>query len=187
VPEFLGGNRAFHHWLQPVFEHGHDVAHAAHGAHDLALEWTLMTASVLIAGFGAFIAYMIYYRGAWSADAIAGVGGGAPYQLVYNKYWVDEIYWATFGKGTLALSRAAAWFDANVIDGIVNATATVTRAIARVEGAFDNRVVDAIVNILANRTYDLGSRLRRVQTGSINAYLYVIVGTVTLVLIARLL
>jgi hypothetical protein len=32
----------------------------------------------------------------------------------------------------------------------------------------------------------LGSRLRRVQTGHINTYLYVAVGAVTLVLIARL-
>ena len=68
----------------------------------------------------------------------------------------------------------------------MNASAAVTRAAARLEGAFDTRFVDGIVNALANRTFDLGMRLRRVQTGNINAYLYVIVGTVTLVLLARL-
>jgi NADH-quinone oxidoreductase subunit L len=79
-----------------------------------------------------------------------------------------------------------AWLDARVIDGFVDGSAALTRAIARLEGRFDARVVDAIVNGLANATYALGGRLRRVQTGSINAYLYVVVGTVALVLIARL-
>jgi len=73
-----------------------------------------------------------------------------------------------------------------VIDGIVDGSATLTRGIARLEGRFDAVVVDGLVNALANATGALGARLRRVQTGNINTYLYVVVGTVTLVLIARL-
>jgi NADH-quinone oxidoreductase subunit L len=73
-----------------------------------------------------------------------------------------------------------------VIDGIVDGSAALTRGIARLEGRFDACVVDAAVNGLANAIYALGGRLRRVQTGSINTYLYVVVGTVALVLIARL-
>jgi len=106
--------------------------------------------------------------------------------VLVHKYWLDEAYWATFGRGTLLLASAASWFDARVIDGIVDGSATVTRGIARLEGRFDAVVVDGIVNGLAEATYRLGTRMRRLQTGNINAYLYVVVGTVALVLIARL-
>lgn len=114
------------------------------------------------------------------------MAGGAPYRILYNKYYVDELYWAVFVRGTLLLARIGAWFDATIVDGIVNGAARVTVAISWLEGLFDNRIIDGAVNVIADRTYDLGSRLKRVQTGSINAYLYVIVGTVTLVLLARL-
>ncbi len=86
----------------------------------------------------------------------------------------------------LRLAQLGKWLDTRVIDGIVDGSAAVTRGIARLEGRFDARVVDAIVNGLANATCALGGRVRRVQTGRINTYLYVVVGMVTLVLIARL-
>jgi len=79
-----------------------------------------------------------------------------------------------------------AWLDTRVIDGLVDGSATVTRGIARLEGRFDAVVVDGIVNGLAEATYRVGGRMRRLQTGNINAYLYVVVGTVAVVLIARL-
>jgi NADH-quinone oxidoreductase subunit L len=185
VPEFLGGGNRFEAWLAPVFEHGHAVAE--HAGHDVGLEWTLMAISVAVAASGVFLAYLLYYRRTLSADALAEVGGGAPYTLLYNKYYVDELYNAVFVRGVLLLARFWAWFDGAIIDGIVNGVAYLTTVVSAFNGIFDNRVVDALVNLVANWTYALGTRLRRVQTGGINAYLYVIVGTVTIVLIARLL
>ncbi len=185
VPEFLGGSNHFHAWLAPVFEHGaHGGAH--HGHHDVAMEWTLMMISVAVAATGVFIAYLFYFRQSFSAARVAAIGGGGPYTLLLNKYYVDEIYNFVVIGGTLLISRFLAWFDGAIVDGIVNATAAITRRVSAFNGMFDNRVVDALVNLLANRTYALGTRLRHVQTGGINAYLYVIVGAVTVVLLARL-
>ena len=39
-------------------------------------------------------------------------------------------------------------------------------------GLFDNYVVDGLVNFASNVTFAVGGRLRRLQTGSINGYLY---------------
>jgi NADH-quinone oxidoreductase subunit L len=150
------------------------------------MEWLLMATSVAVAAGGAFVAFVIYQRRAVSADGIAAIAGGAPYRLLVNKYYLDEVYWAIFGRGVLLLARLGAWVDRVVIDGVVDGSATVTRGIARLEGRFDNVVVDGIVNRLADLTLALGGRLRRLQTGNVNTYLYVVVGTVTLVLIARL-
>jgi NADH-quinone oxidoreductase subunit L len=182
VPSGLGGGDRFAAWLAPVFASGP----ATHGTYAASREWTLMAVAVAVATAGFGVAYLVYERRAISADALAAAAGGGPYRLLVNAYYLDALYWAVFGRGALLLARLGAWFDTRVIDGIVDGSAAVTRGVARLEGRFDTYVVDALVNRLADATYALGGRLRRVQTGSINAYLYVVVGTVTLVLIARL-
>jgi NADH-quinone oxidoreductase subunit L len=87
-------------------------------------------------------------------------------------------------RGTLGLSRALAWFDATVVDGIVNGAATLTRLVSTINGLIDDYLVDGLVNFIANFTNWLGGLVRRLQTGSINAYLYGIVVVVTAVLFA---
>jgi len=184
VPEAFGGGNRFAAWLAPVFAHGHAPAH--HASHDVSMEWTLMLVSVAVAAAGMLVAWLIYLRRSVSADAIAGVAGGAPYRIFAGKWFFDEIYAAVVVRGTLLLARFGRWFDATILDGIVDGSATVTRGIARLEGRFDSVIVDGIVNRLADGTYALGGRLRRLQTGNVNAYLYVVVGTVALILLARI-
>ena len=88
---------------------------------------------------------------------------------------VYTLYDLVFVRGVLLLSRAAAWFDQHVIDGIVNLSAVTVREISRLGGFLDDLVVDGAVNAVANATYAVGGRVRRIQTGAINAYLYVVV------------
>jgi NADH-quinone oxidoreductase subunit L len=78
-----------------------------------------------------------------------------------------------------------AWFDQHIIDGVVNLSATVTVFGAWLSGLIDNYVVDGLVNLAANATLAAGGRLRRLQTGSINGYLYGILAAVTLILLVR--
>jgi NADH-quinone oxidoreductase subunit L len=91
-----------------------------------------------------------------------------------------------FVDGLLAVTRAAAWFDRNVIDFIVNSAATVTTWVAWVYGLFDHYVVDGAVNGVASVSSFFGGRVRQLQTGSINGYLYVIVIAVLGVMVAQL-
>ena len=179
-----------HHAGPAGTDEGHGELGAAHGepgahAHDVTTEYLLMAASVGIALLGIFLAYLMYYRHALNPATFAAVGGGLPYKLVYNKYYVDEIYYGTVLAGTLALSRVLAWFDKTVIDGIVNGTAAMTRLTSWVNGRFDLHIIDGLVNLTANVIDRFGGAVRRIQTGSINAYLYVIVVVVTAVLFAR--
>jgi NADH-quinone oxidoreductase subunit L len=85
----------------------------------------------------------------------------------------------------LALTRASAWFDDQIIDGVVNLAARLTVLGSWLSGLFDNFVVDGLVNFAAIFTQDLGGRLRRLQTGSINGYLYGILAAVTVILLVR--
>jgi NADH-quinone oxidoreductase subunit L len=127
----------------------------------------------------------MYQRKAIRPEVFAEAAGGWAYKAVYNKYWVDEAYYAVFLGGTIGLARMLAWFDRTVIDGVVNGSALVTRVASSINGAFDFRVVDGLVNLTADIIHGFGGFVRRIQTGSINAYLYVVVVVVTAVLFAR--
>jgi NADH-quinone oxidoreductase subunit L len=117
----------------------------------------------------------MYYRGALSYALFSNALGGVPYRLVLDKYYVDEIYELIFVRGGLALCRLMAWFDGNVIDGIVNLAATLVRAFAWIGGQFDQWVVDGAVNAVGAITQFMGRRIRNLQTGAISAYLYVVI------------
>src|SRR5438309_5867850 len=81
--------------------------------------------------------------------------------VVFNKYYVDELYDATVVRSTHFFSRALYWFDQNLIDGVVNLMATIGRTIAYVDAAFDQKVVDGAVNLLGDAFLHGGAKLRR--------------------------
>jgi len=67
----------------------------------------------------------------------------------------------------------------------VNLVAVITVFGSWLSGLFDNYVVDAIVNLAANTTLAAGERLRRLQTGSINGYLYGLLAAVMVILLVQ--
>jgi NADH:ubiquinone oxidoreductase subunit 5 (subunit L)/multisubunit Na+/H+ antiporter MnhA subunit len=104
---------------------GKDIAviHGAlpHEAHHLdPIEYVTMAISLTVAISGILLARAMYQTKRASPDRVAELGGGVIYRTVLNKYYVDELYQMVFVGGLLALSRAAAWFDQNVIDFIVS-------------------------------------------------------------------
>ena len=90
-------------------------------------------------------------------DWVSELCGGALYRTVLNKYYVDEVYDGGSVRPYLMASRAAAWFDFHIIDGIVNLAATLTVFSSWLSGLFDHYVVDGLVNLASNVTLDCGS------------------------------
>jgi len=184
-PHILGGGAWFERFLSPVFEaHGELAVHAAAEPSE-AFEMALMVLSLAMAGVGIAVAYAMYHRRSLSPERFTNLARGAIYRVLYNKYYVDEIYEAVFVRGTLSLSRLGAAFDHYVIDAIVDGAATLTRGISWLNGLFDNYVVDGAVNGVARVTVGVGSRFRRLQTGNLNGYLYVIAVATLIILLAR--
>ena len=179
LPEILGGSH-FAEWLEPVFGAPHEV-HASASS-----EETLMILSVTVAALGFYLAYLIYYKGRLAPERFSSLAGGLPYRLFYNKYYIDEIYQFLFVGGTLLLARIGTWIDQYIIDFIVDGSAKTTAFISWFNGLFDNHVVDWAVNKIADATFDAGDKFRKVQTGNINSYLYVILGAVLLAMIIKL-
>jgi NADH-quinone oxidoreductase subunit L len=160
------------------------AAHEAEGA--AAAEGGLMLVSIAVAAGGILLAYLMYYRRTFSPDRFAALAGGLFYRLFNNKYYVDEIYQKVFVGGTLGLAAIGAWIDQHIIDGIVDGTAQTTAFVSWLNGLFDAYVIDGMVNAVADTTFWAGGKFRKVQTGSINGYLYVVLGAIVVAIIIKL-
>lgn len=137
--------------------------------------------SLFVAGIGIFIAWRSYgRRRAASEQEWAELRGLR--RFLNRRWYQDELYERFFPVAfTMALSRASAWFDRNVVDGIVNAVGWFGEWWSRFSGAFDRIVVDGFVNGVAGGAQFFGLIFRSLQTGRIQVYLlYVIVGVAAL-------
>ena len=99
------------------------------------------------------------------------------YNLLRNKYYFDEFYNATVIRGVLGLAKGSAKFDNSIVDGAVNGVANLTLLLSKASKWFDDTVVDGSVNGVAWISQLFGSRLRKLQTGTIENYVaFLIVG-----------
>jgi NADH-quinone oxidoreductase subunit L len=156
VPEFLGGHNEIGHFLAPAIQTPGDVygaapviARAAEQSMEIAenpgLELALAGISVAVALFGFYAAWVLYYKSPELPDRITARIHGI-YLMVLHKYYVDEGYGALFVKPLLALSTLVFWkgIDQGIIDGMVNGAGAASK--------------------------NIGSELRRMQSGNIRSY-----------------
>jgi NADH-quinone oxidoreductase subunit L len=137
IPEFLGT-------LFPTPEAPEDI--------------TLMVISTGAGLAGIALAWLMYVAQPGLADAIVDRLHGL-YTLVYNKYFVDEIYDAAIVKPVVGGSRVL-WkgMDAGFIDGIVNGVGSFARGV--------------------------GAGLRRMQSGNVRSYAtWVLLGSVAVIVV----
>ncbi|MBI3857910.1 MAG: NADH-quinone oxidoreductase subunit L [Planctomycetes bacterium] len=179
-PPALGGGEAFTTWLSPVVEHGAAAEHAekpgsheaaAEGHHVQPLEYLLMLVSIAAAFGGIGFAWYVYGKRSGVPAQEFAEKHKELYELVRDKYRVDELYEATVIKPLLNLNEGTCRFDNEVVDGAVNGAATVGKAVAKATGLVDNEVVDAAVNGAALATQMVARKVRRAQTGNIKDYL----------------
>jgi NADH-quinone oxidoreductase subunit L len=159
-------------WLSPAFAPSRELVESRSANSGPFWEWLLMFASVAVAFAGWLVARAFYKDAKSTVPEKIAAAFPRLHRLVFNKYYVDEIYQATVLRGTGVLARALAVFDSVVIDGIVNGVAAVGVFVANIEGAIDKYLVDGAVNFLADGVVQLGGRMRRLQTGRIQHYLY---------------
>jgi len=137
--------------------------------------------SLLMAISGILLAFTMYQWKKISADKLAERFKPL-YNFSLNKWYFDELYDKTFVSGTLALSRVVAWIDRVIIDGIVDGSATVTKAVSTFTGKFDNIVVDGLVNFMAYLSAFIGLIFRRFQTGKVQTYIIMVIFSIVILL-----
>jgi NADH-quinone oxidoreductase subunit L len=185
IPEFIATFKPFETFLDPVFSSEVTRAVTESGIHNHGIEAGFAVLAFIMVVVGWYTADLMYRQHRLDPERFSSRFGGVAYDLVYNKYYIDEIYNALVIQPYLALCFAFAWFDLHIIDGVVNLAATIAVMLSMLSGLFDTYVVDGLVNLASNETLAIGGRLRRLQTGSINGYLYGILAGVMVILLVR--
>jgi len=174
------GEPMLEEWLHPVLRHA-VVSFAERG---LGLEYALMALSVWLA-IGGFLVARRRYGAGRARDWAVREESLPLFEAIQNKYWVDEIYQATVIAWALRLRLILSDMDRWVVDGIVNGASVAARGAAWVTGAIDHYLVDGVVNFVAEGTLKAGAKLRTVQTGRIQSYVYGLLGGVAVLSIIQ--
>jgi NADH-quinone oxidoreductase subunit L len=99
------------------------------------IEWAIAIPSVIIGVAGIAVAYIMYARKNEIPEKVSASLGYA-YKWAYNKFYIDEIYLFVTKKVIFRyISEPVAWFDRHIVDGTMNAIASVTQAVSfRIRG-----------------------------------------------------
>jgi len=150
IPHVLGGEAHFEKFLEPVFR---SAASKENVHHPASLEIGLMVLSVVVALIGIYVAYIYFLKKPYLSEEFVKKHETI-YRTVHNKYFVDEIYGYLFVNNLLRLG----WFLKNIID---------------------EAIIDGIVNGTGYFMRGMGSLLRFLQSGYVQAYAFsVIVGAI---------
>ena len=103
--------------------------------HGIEAAFAVITFIVVIIGW--YLADMMYRQHTLDPARFSEMFGGVPYEWVYNKYYVDEFYDRAVVQPYLYATRAFAWFDSNIIDGVVNLAARIIVFGSWLSGLFD--------------------------------------------------
>jgi NADH-quinone oxidoreductase subunit L len=134
-------------WLEPVFAGTEQLVRLRDGAPSA---WITAVPGILVAFIGAGGAYFVYQLQRGLPAKLFTEKVPALYQLVLDKWRIDELYEATIIGAVDSLAETAALFDKWFIDGILA------------------RLTSLIVSAL-------GSILRAAQTGVVHAYAAIMV------------
>ena len=156
IPHVLGGHNYFEEFLEPVFAGAN--AKMMLPMHDsAALELGLMAVSVAVGLLGMFAGWKIFTEKPEIAENTAKKFSGL-HKLLWNKYFVDESYYAVIVNPIKQTSDKFLWkiFDVKIIDNTLN---------------FSAKFVEATSNIL-----------RRIQTGVVQSYAVIFVAGILFIL-----
>jgi NADH-quinone oxidoreductase subunit L len=119
--------------------------HVTHGEFEPPM-W-LTPVAVVVALSGILLAWLTYERRIIRAEALATIFSPIR-RAAIAKFWLDDIYLALYRHVLLTFSRAIGWTDRYLVDGVLN--------------------------VISAWTLDGGDRLRRMQTGKVQDYVWAV-------------
>lgn len=138
ISETLGGSNFIGHFFQPVLGHPH--VHAGEQE-----EMMVMGISVACAVGGILVSWIFYVLKPGIPKSLAEKFRGI-YTVLWNKYYVDELYDAT-------IVRPAKWLASSVLIPVT-----------------DGAIIEGIVNGVPRAIAAFGEKLRKLQTGYVQDY-----------------
>ncbi|MFA5865941.1 MAG: NADH-quinone oxidoreductase subunit L [Phycisphaerae bacterium] len=151
-------------------------------SHQVFHTWATIVASSAMA-MGIIFAFLVYSLKLISAQRMAERFWPI-YNLLVNKFYMDELYRATFVAGVLKLAAMGKWIDKNILDRIADGSARWVVRWAFFSGlTLDNRGVDGAVNGAASLALAGGNFARKGQTGRVRNYVLAMATVVAIVVL----
>jgi NADH-quinone oxidoreductase subunit L len=147
-----------------VADHLHDVHYVVMGASIAMFLAGVGLAAVFFAPKGPFYGREVIRPGLWPLWQI---------QVCLQRLWFVDEFLTWLSLRTLHIAHVVCgYFDRVVIDGFVNFMGSICRFATAATGTVDYWGVDGAVRGIGNLTLRGGRRLRRLQTGFLQEYLY---------------
>jgi NADH-quinone oxidoreductase subunit L len=161
LPTMVGGVNHFDKFLQPVLGNFQTVATdvpqatpESAGSPAEAIVKAVAAPGVIVALVGFLVAWWFYIRKPDAPKKLAA-SLSAPYKLLLNKYYVDELYLAVIVRPLLWISTHILWHT------------------------IDEKIIDGAVNGVAYTAAGTGDRVRHLQSGNPRSYAsWVVIGAV---------
>jgi NADH:ubiquinone oxidoreductase subunit 5 (subunit L)/multisubunit Na+/H+ antiporter MnhA subunit len=159
---------------------------AEYESHEGAIHKTATLTAFATALGGVLLAAAMYLWKVLSPQVVAGMFRPV-YTFLANRWYFDELYDAVFVKPVLGIASLASGVDRGLIDTLIDGLAWTARRLAGFDAWIDRTLVDGLVNATAAATWNLGQRLRVLQTGRLRQYvMFIVVGTVALFALASM-
>lgn len=143
-----------------------------HGAHHMALIYSLFVTLL-----GIVISFLFFYerkdKGTILSSKKLKLAFPRCYNLILNKYYIDEIYGVLVIRLVFILSKGASLFDKYIIDNVVNFTSKITKVFSKVSKIFDEKFVDSFCIVgIAKCIKRKGEVFSFLQTGNVRDYIF---------------
>jgi NADH-quinone oxidoreductase subunit L len=146
-------------WLLAALTLALGLHHALLAPHDETAPQWLPWFSLALAGAGILLAWTMYQRNAIAPSSLAAVLRPIDW-MARRRYGLDALFAGLYRGGLLAFARLVGWIDRYLVDGLLN--------------------------VLSAWTLRAGDRLRGLQTGQPQDYVYgVALGALVLFVIAH--
>jgi NADH-quinone oxidoreductase subunit L len=143
----------------------------------------LITSFIVSLG-GLYLGWLVYRKVAAGAADPLQRPLGRIYELLKNKYYIDEFYQIVLVRPSAWISETLTdrWIDRGLLDGILNGIAAIGLWLGRfLRNSFDLPVVNGAGDELAEGTRGFGSMLRVIQSGKVQQYMLIALGVVLVV------
>jgi len=146
-PTLISKSPGFEMWLEPFFKLSKPFVRVAEGSPS---PWILAFPGVAVFFIGAFGAYLVYVKRSGAPARSFAERFPGLYQLVYDKWRIDELYENTVLAAVEAFADTSALFDKWIIDGIIaRLTALAAAGVGAILRAFQTGVVHVYAAVMA--------------------------------------
>jgi len=166
VPELLASwlsqtPNLMHNWLHPIFANAQRVIEQNRLVHESSshlVEYLFMLISVTIAVVSILAANKFYNDSEWTIPRALSARFKTSYKILWNKYYLDNIYFAIIVDPIVTTSRNLLW------------------------KVIDVKIIDGIVNGVANITLELGQYTKKIQSGIAQNYATMMIGGIVIII-----